>query len=259
VKLGIVSDIHCGPDADTRLGSQSPALLEGFGEAMQAFRPDCIIDLGDRINDVAGAQDRQRTAWVRKTLAALGVPVYHVLGNHDVANLSKADLADLLDKRGAYEAVNQNGLRLVLLDSQDPPFERIGGTVGSRQREWLETVLAESREPCLVFGHHPLDEQRLDGHWYFAAHPAHAHTRGREAVRWAIERSGRVLAVFTGHIHWTRVTTIAGIPYVTLGSLVDGGFTQGRPCGTFAAVTVRPREIDVEVAGLLPDRFQLSR
>ncbi|HKV45970.1 MAG TPA: metallophosphoesterase [bacterium] len=243
MKLGIVSDIHCGPDADTRLGSRSPTLLEAFGEAMQAFRPDCIIDLGDRINDVARAQDRQRTAWVRKTLAALGVPVYHVLGNHDVANLSKADLADLLSKRGSYETVNQNGLGLVLLDSQDPPFERIGGTVGSGQREWL----------------HPLDEQRLDGHWYFAAHPAHAYARGREAVRWAIERSGRVLAVFSGHIHWTRVTTIGGIPYVTLGSLVDGGFTHGRPCGTFAAVTVRQRAIDVEVAGLLPERFHLMR
>jgi len=258
VKLGIVGDIHCGPDAGAQLGSRAPAMLEVFSEAMAAFRPDCIIDLGDRINDVASGQDRQRTAWVRRQLLEIGVPVFHLLGNHDVVNLTKAEVSEVLGKRGSFESVEVGGVRLVLLDSQDPPFDRIGGEIGPDQRTWLEGVLEDSHRPALVFCHHPLDEQGVDGHWYFAAHPEHACARARAPVRRILERSGEVCTVFSGHMHWTRTTAINGIPYVTLGSLVDGGFTHGRPCGTFAQVTVQGKTTDVQVAGLLPDQFRLT-
>lgn len=263
VRLGIVGDIHCGPDAHNLLGSHAPTMLEGFFEAMRRFRPDCIVDLGDRINDVAAGQDRQRSAWVRQQLVGIGTTVFHVLGNHDVVNLTKGELGEVLGKRGPHEVADVAGIRIVVLDSQDPPVDRIGGGVGPDQRRWLEAALGETSLPVLVFCHHPLDEQGVDGHWYFAAHPEHALARDRAAVRTILERSGNVLAVVSGHLHWTRVTTINGIPYMTLGSLVDGGFTRGRPCGTFAAVTVhnnhRGAAIDVDVAGLLPDQFRLTR
>lgn len=258
-KIGIVGDIHCGPDIMSMLGSRAPSMLEAFGEAMQAFRPDCIVDLGDRINDVAAGQDRQRSAWVRAQLLAHGVPVFHVLGNHDVVNLTKTELGGILGKRGPYEAADLDGVRVVVLDSQDPSFERTGGDIGSEQRTWLEATLAETSHPALVFCHHPLDEQSLDGHWYFADHPTHAFVHQRMSVRTILGRSGRVRAVFSGHLHWTRTTALNGIPYVTLGSLVDGGFTNGRPAGTFASVTVQEKTIDIQVAGLLPDQFRLTR
>jgi 3',5'-cyclic AMP phosphodiesterase CpdA len=234
-------------------------MLETFSEAMREFRPDCIVDLGDRINDVAAGQDRQRSTWVRDQLRAIGVPVFHVLGNHDVVNLTKAELGSVLGKPAPFEAADLDGVRVVVLDSQDPSFERTGGGIGLEQRRWLETTLAETLLPAVVFCHHPLDEQRLDGHWYFEAHPAHAFVHERAPVREILERSDKVLAVFSGHLHWTRATVLNGIPYVTLGSLVDSGFTNGRPAGTFASVTVRGQTIDVQVAGLLPDQFRLVR
>jgi Icc protein len=257
IKLGIVGDIHCGPDTSFMLGSQAPAMLETFADSMLGFRPDCIVDLGDRINDVAAGQDRQRSTWVRRQLLAIGVPVFHVLGNHDVVNLTKNELGDVLGKRGPYESVDINGVRVVVLDSQDPPFERTGGGIGPDQQRWLERTLGQAPHPALVFSHHPLDEQEVEGHWYFAAHPTHAFVQERGPVRTILERSGRVCAVFSGHLHWTRATTVNGIPYVTLGSLVDGGFTHGQPCGAFAAVTVEGNAIDIQVAGLLPDQFRL--
>lgn len=258
VKIGIVADIHCGPDVQSMLGSRAPTMLEAFEEAMREFRPNCIVDLGDRINDMAVGQDRQRSTWVRTQLRAIGVPVFHVLGNHDVVNLTKAELGEVLGKRGSYESADLDGVRVVVLDSQDPTFERTGGGIGPEQRRWLEATLGETRLPALVFCHHPLDEQSLDGHWYFADHPTHAFVQERAPVRAILERSARVRAVFSGHLHWTRTTALNAIPYVTLGSLVDGGFTHGRPSGTFAAVTVQGQTIDVHVAGLLPDEFRLG-
>jgi predicted phosphodiesterase len=240
------------------LGSRAPAMLETFGEAMRRFQPHAIVDLGDRINDIAAGQDRQRSTWVRRQLLGVGVPVLHVHGNHDVVNLTKAELGETLDKRAPYESVDLDGIRLVLLDSQDPPFDRTGGGIGSEQQEWLRANVAAAPHPVLVFCHHPLDEQSVDGHWYFSAHPAHAFVHNRAPVRRILEQSGRVRAVFSGHLHWTRTTAVNGIPYVTLGSLVSAGFTNGHPCGTFASVSVQGTTIDVQVAGLLPDSFRLA-
>jgi predicted phosphodiesterase len=258
LKLGIVADIHCGPDTEEMLGSRAPAMLEAFGEAMRRFQPHGIVELGDRINDVAAGQDRQRSTWVRRQLLGVGVPVLHVHGNHDVVNLTKAELNDTLDKRGPYESVDLEGIRIVLLDSQDPPFDRMGGSIGSEQQEWLRANVNGSSPAVLVFCHHPLDEQSVEGHWYFSAHPTHAFVHNRAPVRRILEQSGRVRAVFSGHLHWTRTTTVNGVPYVTLGSLVSAGVTHGRPSGTFALVSVDGASIDVQVAGLLPDSFRLA-
>src|SRR5207302_3333071 len=123
VKIGVVADIHCGPDADTQLGSQAPVLLEGFCDAMEAFGPDLLVDLGDRINPVAGRQDRQRTVWVRRRLLEIGVPVHHVLGNTDVGNLTKSELGPLLEQGTPYACADRYDPRIVLLDSQDHPLE----------------------------------------------------------------------------------------------------------------------------------------
>lgn len=258
LKLGIVGDIHCGPDTEEMLGSRAPGMLETFGEAMRRFQPRAIIDLGDRINDVAAGQDRQRSTWVRRQLLGTGVPVLHIHGNHDVVNLTKAELDGALEKRGPYESVDLDGVRIILLDSQDPSLDRTGGEIGAEQQEWLRAAVTESAHPILVFCHHPLDEQSIDGHWYFSAHPTHAFVQNRAAVRRILEQSGRVRAVFSGHLHWTRTTAVNGIPYVTLGSLVSAGFTNGRPSGTFASISVQETAIDVQVGGLLPDSFRLA-
>ena len=255
----MVADIHCGPDADTQLGGNAPALLGAFCEAMHAFKPDLIVDLGDRLNPVASGPDQQRTCWARRSLIEIGVPVYHVIGNTDVANVTKAELTGLLAKGGPYERMAQWDPQVVLLDSQDPPCDRVGGGIGPDQLSWLGTVLEGHVGASLIFCHRPLDEQDLRGHRYFASRPHLAHVRNRPRIRELFERGDQVLAVFAGHMHWTRATVINGIPYVTLGSLVDCAYTDGRSSGTFAAVTVRGHSIDIRIAGLQPTEFQFSR
>jgi 3',5'-cyclic AMP phosphodiesterase CpdA len=141
VKIGLVADIHYGSDADTQLGTQAPRMLEAFREAMQGFRPDAVVDLGDRVNGVAREEDGQGTTWVRRALDEIGAPVSYVFGNTDVVNVPKPELTALLDKPAPYECVERKGLRLLLLDSVDPPIRRVGGAIGRAQMEWLETAL----------------------------------------------------------------------------------------------------------------------
>ncbi|HYM69262.1 MAG TPA: metallophosphoesterase [bacterium] len=253
----MVADIHCGPDRDTQLGSRAPTLLDELVIAARAFDAHCIVDLGDRINSVAHGQDRVRTVYVRRRLQEAAVPVYHVVGNTDVARLSKDELTVALDKPAPHEIVDLDDVRLVLLDSLDPPIERTGGAIGEAQRAWLETALHTER-PCVVFCHHPLDEQPLDGHRYFEARPHLAGARARAEVRRAFERAGCVRAVFAGHMHWTRLTQIGAVPYLTLASLVDCAYTGGEPCNAYALVAIEADRVDVSVMGLRPERLSLT-
>jgi Icc protein len=259
VKLGLIADIHAGPDADTQLGSHAPALLESFCAAMQAFRPDLIVDLGDRINSVSAVEDRERLTWIRRVLTQIGVPVFHVFGNTDGGHLAKAESMSLVGQREAYQCIDGWDQRIALLDSQDPPVEGVGGEIGPGQAAWLTRTLEGSAKTGLIFCHHPLDDQDLGGHRYFALRPDLAQVRNRVEIRPLVERGSRVIGAFAGHLHWTRVSMINGIPYVTLGSLVDCAYTAGRPAGTFATVAVRTGVIDVRVEGLRPGHFEFTR
>jgi alkaline phosphatase len=248
-----VADIHCGPDSDTQVGSRAPALLGAFVEAMRPFRPRCIVDLGDRVNSVARSQDLVRARYVRQRLRECGVPVYHVLGNTDVARVPPRDSLAALEA-APYGSADHGGWRLLFLNSVDPAAEGVGGTIGCEQLAWLEAALLEGNSPCLIFCHHPLDDQSLGGHRYFAARPNLAGVQNRRDVRAVLQRSGRVRAVFAGHMHWSRATRIEAIPYITLGSLVDRSYTE-EPSGAFAFVTASPGAIDVRIGGHAPAHF----
>jgi Icc protein len=256
-RIGLIADVHCGPDRDVLPGSRTPGLLDAFVAAMRSFQPRCIIDLGDRINSVASGQDRVRARYVRRRLQESSVPVFHVLGNTDVEHLSKDDALAAVDKTSAAEVVDLEALRLVLLDTVDPPVERVGGAVGRCQLEWLRAVIDERPIPCLVFGHHPLDRPVLAGHRYFETRPDLARVRNGDEVLGVLADSGRALAVFAGHVHRTSATHAAGLPHVTLGSLVDSAYTAGEPCGAYALVAVEGERVQVMVEGRDPARFAL--
>lgn len=230
-------------------------LLDGFLAAMRELRPACIIDLGDRINGVAAGQDGVRERYVRRRLEEAGVPVYHALGNTDVEHLAKHEALAAVKKTHAAEIVDLDQARLVILDTVDPLIDGVGGAVGASQLDWLRAALGGRDAPCVVCGHHPLDEPALEGHRYFAERRDLAAARNRAAVRGVLEGAPAVAAVLAGHLHWTRAAQTAGIPYVTIGSLVDTGYTGGEPAGAYAIVSISAEQVEVTVSGLAPARF----
>jgi len=258
LRIGLITDIHSGPDMDTRLGTQAFVLLDQFVEEMtQRFKPDLIVDLGDRINDAEAAGDRQRIRKVRSRLETVGVPVLYLYGNHDLVNIGPIEQRRLLGKQADHESLDFRGVHLILLNSQDPTVGRIGGTLSDQQLRWLEQDLRLARGPVVVFCHHPLDEQDFRSHWYFGKHPEHALAVNRERARGIFNRSGRVRAVVSGHMHWNQAQVIDKIPYITVQSLVDCSLTDGKPAGSYSEVTVEQNgHVGVEVRGRLPMSFR---
>jgi len=252
LRIGLVTDIHHGPDIDVRMGSAAPRLLAQFTERMrQQFHPDLVVDLGDRINDTDLLADRRRLAEVRGFLEAASVPILYAWGNHDLINVPAAEARAILGKQADYESLDAGGYHLVILNTQDPTVEQIGGTLSDAQLDWLERDLGRGSNPVIVFCHHPLDEQDPSRHWYFGRHPAHARARNRERARRILAASGRVKAVFNGHMHLNTAEVIDGIPYITVMSLVDSGITRG-PSGCFAEISATASgAVEIKIGGEL--------
>src|SRR5262249_48464459 len=160
LRIGLVTDIHYGPDVDVRRGSAAVALLARFTARMrEQFHPDLVVDLGDRINDVDVGTDRLGLRKVREMLEAAGTPIVYAWGNHDLISGPAADAGAVLGKKADYESLDAGGYHVVVLNSQDPTVEGIGGTLSSAQLDWLEQDLGRNSLPAVVLCHHPLDEQ----------------------------------------------------------------------------------------------------
>lgn len=142
LRIGLVTDIHSGPDMDTRLGSKAFPILDRFVEEMaRRFKPDLVVDLGDRTNDVDAKTDAERIRILRSWLQSVGVPVLFVYGNHDLINVGAAEQQSLLGKKADFESLDFRGFHIMLLNSQDPTFGGVGGTLSDAQLEWLEADL----------------------------------------------------------------------------------------------------------------------
>lgn len=240
LRIGLIADIHLGPDRETRLGTCAPQLLEAFLEGMRQFNPAFVVDLGDRIMEVDAPTDRDHTMLVREFLGWARVPVHHLLGNHDVAHLPKGDLLALLDLPSSYRSVDAGGYRCLFLDSTDPVVGEYGGHISDAQLAWLEADLAASPGPAIVFCHHALDDQPIERNPLFRDHPGWAMVENRLAVRRVLAQSGIVAAVVTGHAHWNHTSFTDGIPFLTIQGLVETWTTGGTPAGAYGKLSVGP-------------------
>lgn len=252
MRVGLISDIHFGPDRETRRGSQADRLLEAFLEAMERFAPMLVVDLGDRIMEVDAPTDRLHTVQVRDLLRRAQVPVLHLLGNHDVAHLSKAELCGLLGLASPYWSLAVDGYTCLFLDSTDPVVGEYGGRISERQLRWVEAELARARDPVLVFCHHPLDDQPIDDNPLFHEHPEWYAVDNRAAVREVLVQSGKVKAVVTGHVHWNRAACLSGIPFLTIQGLVETWTTGGAPAGSYGKLVIQSGEVRLAVEGRDP-------
>src|SRR5262249_51626042 len=159
-------------------------LLDQFVHEMRGrFRPQVIVDLWDRINDVGPAEDARHIADVVRTLgggrrAGSGParrPRRGQPGRPDGDGAPRAE--------GEYESVDHDGVHLVLLNSQDPMRPGGGGPLSEAQLDWLAADLRAASPPVLVDSHHPVDERDESEHWYFPTHPGCALAENRERAR----------------------------------------------------------------------------
>ena len=263
--IGIVTDMHFGPEARwqgrlRKLTHQAAELTRGFVRAMNdEVRPDLIVNLGDDIEDESREADLSRYGECQAILRTARAPLVNVAGNHDLIHMNREDLGRFWQRTGPlYYAFEQGGWRFIVLHTLEKQDVEV--RVPETQIEWLRGELAAARTPVIVLMHHSASEQDVqDSRWW----PGRAHlalVKERAELRRVLEESGRVRAVFNGHLHWNHLDVIAGIPYVTLQSLIENldEDAPGRAAAAHTVVQLSERRMTVRVRGNDPARYQFE-
>ena len=252
-RFGLLTDPHFG-DAETkgtRFYRDSLAKVREAVEQMRSARVRFLAVLGDLVMDTDPGVPEERVLsyvdGIEREIQRLGGATYHVLGNHDLDNLSKAQVLAHVTNTGipaerSFYAFSAGALRFIVLDLE---YLRDGRSydhgnydwrvynVPPPELEWLRAELDAAADPVIVFAH-----QRLDGE-------GDPQNDNRAEVRRLLENSGKVLAVFQGHEHKGAYSLINGIHYYTLRGVIEGA---GADHTAYAVVDVHP-DLSLTVTG----------
>jgi 3',5'-cyclic-AMP phosphodiesterase len=168
--------------------------------------PDVIVHTGDIVHN--GRQDEYAHAVA--TLSKARAPVYVLAGNKDNrANLQAAFSASgylAPDSDFIDYAIDDFPVKLIALDTLSSESNR-GDFSPEQAGHLIDLIDAEAKKPIAVFTHHPPFE--------VAVGPDRFHFEKLETMsrlRKALQHSGRVIAVFSGHVHRAAEGHIGSIP-----------------------------------------------
>jgi 3',5'-cyclic-AMP phosphodiesterase len=200
-----ISDTHIAlnaPDADRRISDfeRTVADINALDPA-----PDVIVHSGDIVHN-GKPEEYARAAEI---LGRAGAPVYVMPGNKDDrVNLHAAFAgggylrpeADFIDY-----AVEDFPVRLIMLDTLSAG--NLGDFCAERAKRFIAMIDAEPRKPIAVFTHHPPFKVPV------GPDPMHFEkSEAMERLRQALQQSGRVVAVFSGHVHRAAYGQVGAIP-----------------------------------------------
>jgi len=190
-----ISDTHIAldtPDADRRI-RDFEATIADINARDPA--PDVIVHSGDIVHNGRQDEYKQSVATLAKAIA----PTYVMVGNKD----DRANLREAFSSSGYLSpdsefidyAIDDYPVRLIMLDTKSADSNK-GDFCGERVSRLIAIIDAETTKPVAVFTHHPPFEVLVG--------PDRIHFETRKAMselRSALQHSGRVIAVFSGHVH----------------------------------------------------------
>jgi 3',5'-cyclic AMP phosphodiesterase CpdA len=263
--LGFVTDLHFGPAAYhqgklRKLTHHAADLTRDVVRAMnERIAPDLLVNLGDDIEDESRDADLARYGECQDILRTAKAELVNVAGNHDTVHLTRDDLARVWRREGPlFYAFDRGGFHLVVLHTVER--KDVDVRIPQAQLEWLAADLRRTSLPTVVLMHHSASEQDLGDSFWFRDAAHLALVKERAELRAILQRSGKVRAVFNGHLHRNHLDVIDGIPYVTIQSLIENldDDAPGRPAAAHAVATVTESRIVVRVLGSDPARYQFG-
>ena len=170
-------------------------------------------------------RDDEKTA-IRQMLGKCGIPLYGVLGNHDMDSCDKRVACLYWGMPGPHYSFVEGGVRFIALDSQyfkteeglvDFAYCNYGSVnhtsavhyIPDDQLEWLEETVMASEEPCVLLSHAAIGDEFL-------------HVRNNHQIWDIISRANqdkrRVIAALNGHNHVDGLSVRRGVPFVSINS-----------------------------------------
>ena len=224
VRFGLIADTQYA-DRPCSIGRYYRNALRKTGKCMEIFRRegvDFIVHLGDIIDCPEQPREGcEAMDAVLNVMRGADIPLYFVLGNHDLASVPYEVLCGRLGLKSGYYSFDLGGVHFIVLDSNfDVNGERYRPEnsrwdqchVSPGELLWLaEDLKTAQAGPAVVFVHALLDDL-VDPHVI----------RNAFQVRPVLENCGREVTVFQGHKHSGYESETNGIRYHTLKAVVNG-------------------------------------
>ncbi len=201
-----ISDTHIAlhaPDSAQRI-EDFRAVIRDINAQDPA--PDLIIHSGDIVHNGISEEYAKAT----EILSEANAPVYAMAGNKDDReNMREAfSSAGYLDPKSDFIAysIDTKPVRVIILDTLCAT-SNMGDFCQNRAKHFVKMIEAEPKTPIAVFCHHPPFEV-TEG-------PDRIHYENIEAMellRQTLHHCGRVMAVFSGHVHRATSGFVETIP-----------------------------------------------
>lgn len=263
-KLVIFSDIHYAPERPVNNGSiidrklteyAVPILEQLIDKINNDIKPDVAINLGDLVEDFNDHdKDIINLNFIWNMLKDINVPFYSAIGNHDLRSMSsRTEVEQIMGYEHSTFSIDMLGYHFVFLglDVKNKANVESGGILKTRciseeDLEWLKNDLEKNELPSLIFTHYGLAEDDMKGNWWFERNPDHAVLGNRKEVKEMLKNDENLIAIFSGHQHWTKKTVEDGISYYVVGSLTENINDDGIPDGVYFEVNLNGNEIEVK-------------
>lgn len=257
-KIAIIGDVHHGPPTATKRGELALSLLEDAVRAIEREKPDLVLDMGDRINDIDPQTDRRLLREVADVFRGLSAPRVHLLGNHDMCFMDSAANEAALEASVSHQVRDLGHWRMIVFQ---PTVEirRPGGfaPIDRRDIDWLAATLAASDQPAMIVSHVPVSGHPMASNYYFEGRDEFSTYPNRDAVLRVLDATAAPVAWLSGHVHWNTYIQIAGVPHLTIQSLSESFTTGGEAAGAWGTLTLSGEGIDLSLRGNDPFEIKL--
>ena len=263
LSFGVFTDCHYAyrTVTDDRFYPQALDKLQQCLQQLQTAGASFLLNLGDTVDTVQSTSAVwERLLEARSLWENYPGQIYHLLGNHDVLELTKQEIAQGLGGlypgwkssiHKSYYAFTRGGIRFFCLDSC---FDRSGRSYEAEEYDcreayldtdqlyWLEKSLGSMEEKRAVvcchtnLDHRPAEDGSEDPHVL----------KNADQVRAILEQSGKRIVVLQGHYHPGEFTVQNGIAYITFRGMTLGNFPENN---AFALVQISSQAIAVRGYG----------
>lgn len=258
MKIAIITDIHHGPLSHTKDPNWDglPA-LRAFVDRAVSEKADVMLDLGDHISDTTHEADHRSMSEVVEILKTFPGRRVHVLGNHDVANLSVADNEQIFEQSMASSITDLGDFRLIAWQPDVFITRGVGFPKAAEHLDWLIEALNADERPAVIATHVPLSGHSQIGNYYFQRNPQYSTYPDHQLVREAVEATGKAALWLSGHVHWNTVTNVGNVQHVTIQSLSERFTTAPLTAAAYADIEIKDGQFTIDVYGNDPFHARL--
>jgi alkaline phosphatase len=251
IRFGLLTDSHYADrePGGTRYYRESIPKMQACIEELNRQKVDFAIHLGDFKDQDPEPKEEDTLRYLKDIEAVYSKfdgPRFHCIGNHDLDSISKKQFLENVENTGIPKnkssfSFDQKGFHFIVLDPNFHPdgrdhnhddFNWQDANFPEEQWHWFEEDLNNSSLPTIVFCHYTLYNFKRGDHIFYV--------KGYQRAQQLMEKSGKVLAVFQGHVHQEDFQLINGIHYITQLGMVD---YSGLENNSFAIVEVNEKEV----------------